>query len=161
MKCRALLAISCGVFAGAALALNYDEFIPLDAEALAETGIAQAYEELRPRLRKFISEPSRIQEKIENNSPSYSVSALGKDYFIYGRDDQKESWWRATFALFTIVNQQLEGTKYRFYAINSGNDLGGMFLTPEEAEKAKKSLPRKSDWPYLPTPEAPWYGQFH
>lgn len=144
-----------------AFELNYDEFIPLDAEALAEAGIAQAYEELGPRLRKYIPEPARIQEKVDNDSPSYSVSALGRDYFIYGGDDQREGWGRATFALFSIVNRQLESSKYRFYAINGGNDLGGMFLTPEEAEKAKKSLPRKEDWPYVPTLEAPWYGQFH
>jgi hypothetical protein len=141
--------------------LNYDEFIPLDAEALAEAGIAQAYEELCPKLQRFITEPARIEENIDSNAPSYSVAALGRNYFIYGGDNHEESWGRATFTLFSIVNRQLEGTKYRFYAINGGNDLGGMFLTEVEAEKARKSLLRKEDWPYLPTSEAPWYGQFH
>jgi hypothetical protein len=144
-----------------AFELKYDECVPLDAEALAEAGIAEAYEKLSPQLRKYIPAPAPIQEKVDNNSPSYSVSALGRDYFIYGGDDQDESWGRATFALFSIVNQQLEGTKYRFYAVDGGNQLGGMFLTPEDVEKAKKSLPRKADWPYLPTSEPPWYGQFH
>ena len=41
------------------------------------------------------------------------------------------------------------------------NDLGGMFFTLEHAEEAKKFLPRKVDWPYLPVLQAPWYGQFH
>jgi hypothetical protein len=36
-----------------------------------------------------------------------------------------------------------------------------MFLTPEQAEAAKKSLPRKVDWPYLPVDRQPWYGQYH
>jgi hypothetical protein len=150
-------------FAGTAAAfeLNYDEFIPLDAEALAEAGIARAYEELGPTLRKFIPEPAKILEKVDNDSPGYSVSCLDKDYFIYGGNDQEESWGRATFALFSIVNRQLESTKYRFFAINGGNDLGGMFLTLEQAEGATRSLPRKVDWPYLPVLEVPWYGQFH
>ena len=141
--------------------LNYDDFIPLDAEALAEGGIAEAYDELGPSLRKYVVDPAKVEEAIDSNSPSYSVSCSGKNYFIYGSDDQEESWGRATFAFFSIVNRQLEGTQYRFYAINGGNDLGGMFLTPEQVERAKRSLPRKADWPYLPVLVAPWYGQFH
>jgi hypothetical protein len=35
------------------------------------------------------------------------------------------------------------------------------FIPLEQVEEAKKSLPRKADWPYLPVLEAPWYGQFH
>jgi len=50
---------------------------------------------------------------------------------------------------------------YRFYAINGGNDLGGILLMQDECEAARKSLLRKEDWPYLPTPEHPWYGQNH
>lgn len=163
MRRRAFLAISIMVFAGTAMAfeLSYDNFLPLDAEALAEGGIAQAYEQLNPTLRKYIPEPAKIQEKVDSNAPSYSVSCLGRDYFIYGGNDQDESWGRATFALFSILNRQLEGTRYRFFAINAGNDLGGMFLTLEQAEAARKSLPRKADWPYLPVLEAPRYGQFH
>jgi hypothetical protein len=30
-----------------------------------------------------------------------------------------------------------------------------------EADAAKKSLPSKEDWPYLPKLERPWYGQYH
>jgi hypothetical protein len=160
---RLVLAVMSVVFTGAAMAfeLNYDEFIPLDAEALAEVGMAKAYEELGPRLRKYCPAPARIQENVDAAAPAYSVAALGRDYVIYSGDDQEASWGRATFAFFDIVNRQLEGTGYGFYAINGGNDLGGMFLTPQQAEAARKTLPRKLDWPYLPTPEPPWYGQFH
>jgi hypothetical protein len=45
----------------------------------------------------------------------------------------------ATYALFSIVNTQLAGSPCRFYAINGGNELGGMFLTPEQCEAAKKT----------------------
>jgi hypothetical protein len=36
-----------------------------------------------------------------------------------------------------------------------------MFLTQPECEAARRSLPRKDDWPYLPTLEHPSYGQLH
>jgi hypothetical protein len=58
------------------------------------------------------------------------------------------------------VNRQLAQTPYRLFAINGGNDLGGMFLTVDEAETAKKSLAKRA-WPYLPVAEPPWYGQYH
>lgn len=143
------------------VALNYDDPIVLDAEALAETEIRSAYDELLPVLRKYIPSAAPIQERIDSDSPSYSVVCLGTEYFIYGGNDQDESWGNATFALFDLVNRQLDRTNYRFFAINGGNDLGGMFLTPAEAETAKKSLPRKADWPYLPKLKRPWYGQHH
>jgi hypothetical protein len=72
-----------------------------------------------------------------------------------------ESWGRATAAFFTIINVQLNSSLVKFYAINSGNDFGGMFLTQKEALAAKKHLIRKTDWPYLPTMTYPWYGQYH
>ncbi len=141
--------------------LDYDETIILDAEALAETGIKPAYEQLLPRLKKYVASPAAVSERIDNDVPSYSVSCLGKRYSIYDKGDQDESWGRATFALFDIVNRQLAKTPYRFFAINGGNDLGGMFLTPAQAEAAQKSLPRRQDWPYLPDASKPWHGQYH
>jgi hypothetical protein len=83
-----------------------------------------------------------------------------KGILIYGGDEENDSWGRATFALFDIVNRHLAGTPYRFFATNGGNDLGGMFLTLEQAEEAKRSLPRKLAWPYVPVFKAPWYGQY-
>ena len=77
---------------------------------------------------------------------------------IYAPENEDASWPNATYALFSIVNAQLTGSPYRFYAINGGNDLGGMFLTSEQYEGAKRSLERKSDWPYLPSDQPPLYG---
>jgi hypothetical protein len=141
--------------------LNYDELVILDAEALAETGLKAAYKELLPRLKKYVASPAAVTERIDHDAPSYAMSCLGTDYPIYAKGDEDESWGRATFALFDIVNRQLAKTPYRFFAINGGNDLGGMFLTPAQVEAAKKSLPRKQDWPYLPSASKPWYGQYH
>jgi hypothetical protein len=148
-------------FQRVSLALDYDSMIFLDAENLAETGIKSAYDEILPTLREYVRAAAPLEERIDNDIPSYSVVCSGRVYFIYGADDQENSWGNATFALFDIINRQLEKTQYRFFAINGGNDLGGMFLTTAAAEAAKKSLPRRQDWPYLPKLERPWYGQPH
>ena len=144
--------------------LDYDELVHLDAEDLAETGIGEAYESLLPKLRQYVQQPARIEELVDNDAPRYSVKCGARQFIIYApalNDEAGNSWGRATFAFFTIVNDQLASTSYRLYAINGGNDLGGMFLTPAQADAAKKTLPNKTDWPYLPKDEHPWYGQHH
>jgi hypothetical protein len=136
----------------------------LDAEDLAEAGIKKAYESALPVLRQYISEPSQVQELVDNDTPSYLVRCAGQEYLIYSPtlpDDEAQLWGRAAYAFFKIINNQLAKSEYRLYAINGGNDLGGMFLTQSECEAAQKSLPRKKDWPYLLTLEHPWYGQLH
>ena len=100
---------------------------------------------------------------IDNDAPRYSVKCGGREFVIYEPqldDGNGNSWGKATFAFFTIVNDQLAGSGYLFYAINGGNDLGGMFLTPTQSQAAQKALPKKTDWPYLPKDEQPWYGQY-
>jgi hypothetical protein len=145
--------------------LNYDEMLILDAKSLAEGGMLSAYEdEIIPALQRLGVNPVPIEEELDPDKPSYTVIAPGKTYVIYSRDvksSEENSWGNATFALFDIVNRQLEGTPYRFYAINGGNDLGGMFLTEAMREEAIESLERKADWPYLPEDSHPWYGQPH
>lgn len=144
--------------------LNYDEMVLLDAEDLAEMGIEKAYKALLPKLRQFVQEPTEVEDVTEINAPTYSVRSLGKEYKIYSpdlEDGDDQSWGRATYAFFSIINEQMSHANYRFYAINSGNDLGGMFLTPTECEAAIKSLENKTDWPYIPTNAHPWYGQPH
>jgi hypothetical protein len=164
MKRREFVAVlSSGLLAGTSMALDldYDDLIILDAEALAEGGILSAYQALLPALEKHIPSPAPVKEIKDDDDPSYSVECQGVTYFIYGGDNQDESWGNATFALFDIVNRQLARTKYRLFAINGGNDLGGMWLTETEAAAAKRSLKNRKDWPYLPSAQGPWYGMFH
>ena len=144
--------------------LNYDEMVFLDAEDLAETGIAEAYQSVLSKLRQFVSHPLEVEELFDNEKRRYAVRSGGKEYVIYSPEldeSQGQSWGRATIAFFSIVNDQLAESTHRFYAINAGNDLGGMFLTAAEAEGAIGSLRRKTDWPYIPQNEHPWYGQDH
>jgi len=151
-------------YTSAPTALDYDQMIVLDAEDLAEAGVRDAYEKIKPTLSQYIGSPTDIVERIDNETPSYRVSAAGQTYDIYSPEihqDTGESWGRATVALFDIVNNQLGNSTVKFYAINGGNDLGGMFLTAEDVEAAKSALKQKTDWPYLPVFEHPWYGQKH
>ena len=141
--------------------LDYDQWIHLDAEDLAETGIREAYERLLPELRKYVPRPALVEEVIDNDTPRYSVRCEGKEYAIYGPELDEDSWDRATVAFFRLVNDQLAGSEYRFYAINGGKGLGGMFLTSAQARAAPESLPNRRDWPYLPADEPPWYGRYH
>lgn len=147
-----------------AFTLDYDDAVTLDAEALAEGGVAEEYESLLPHLRKFVNDPAKIEEDRNDDVPSYSVRCGGSVFEIYAPhldEGDANSWGRATVALFSIVNEQLQGSTHRFYAINGGNDLFGMFLTEAEAAAAQESLPNRSDWPYIPKDEEPWYGQYH
>jgi hypothetical protein len=142
--------------------LDYDQAINLDAEDLAEGGIGRAYERLLPELRKYVEQPAPIEEHDDIDAPSYSVRFGEREFVICEPVDEGfQSWGRATFAFFTIVNDQLVDSAIRFYAINGGNDLFGMFLTLAQAKAAQQSILRRENWPYLPTDEPPWYGQFH
>ena len=144
--------------------LDYDKMLFFDAETLAEAGIKEAYQSILKVLGQYVSEPAQVQEVVDNDAPSYVARCGDLECEIYSPalpEGEGQLWGRATHAFFKIVNEQLTKSEYRLYAINGGNDLGGMFLTQPECEAARKSLPRKEDWPYLPTPEHPWYGQYH
>jgi len=144
--------------------LDYDRLIQLDAENLAETGIGEAYLQLLPELQKYVSQPARVEELIDSDLPQYAVRVDGTEYVVYSPDsveDEGATWGVATYVFFKVVNDQLANADVRFFAINAGNDLGGLFLTPEQAEASRVTLRRPSDWPYLPEADGPWYGQHH
>ena len=152
-----------GESTSAGFELDYEQMVLLDAENLAEQGIGDAYAKLIPRLREHVGQPVELSERIDSNVGSYFVSFGGTEHVVYSPDvpgSEEESWGRATSIFFQLVNSQLEQCPVRFYAINGGNDLGGMFLTDADVESARKSLPRKSDWPYTPDIDDPDYGQF-
>jgi hypothetical protein len=141
---------------------DYSKMIHLDAESLAEQGILDAYQNLLPTLRMYVKTVDDITEIMDPDAPRYAVRHRDVEYVIHGpeiEDEGGRSWGNATYALFSIVNAQLSGMPCRFYAINGGNDLAGMFLTPEQWDAAKRTLEARSDWPYLPTADYPFFGQ--
>jgi hypothetical protein len=142
--------------------LDYEKWVHLDAEDLAEQGMAAAYEKLLPQLSQYVAVPTQLEEVIDSDMPRYAIRCKGVEYLIYDPSvPVAAAWPRATYYFFLIVNEQLAAGDVRFYAINAGNDLGGLFLTTERAQAARLALARKSDWPYIPTLEPPFYGLRH
>ncbi|EMN3921752.1 hypothetical protein REJ49_004587 [Citrobacter farmeri] len=144
--------------------LDDEKMIMLDAENLAEQGIADAYQKILPELTRYVAHPADLTEILDADVPDYKIQCDGQEYLIYSAEEpgtESESWGRATYFFFLCVNKQLVGTDVQLYAINGGNDLSALFLAPEEAKAAQSALPRKTDWPYVPTLNDPWYGQFH
>ncbi len=64
-----MLALRGGSARRESLELDYDELVHLDAEDLAETGIKKAYDELLPQLGKYVSQPARVVEIIDEEAP--------------------------------------------------------------------------------------------
>jgi hypothetical protein len=143
-------------------AIDYVAALILDAEELAEKGVAEAHQGLSTQLSELGIAPAAVSENVDADAGTYTVRSGGTDYPISGRSiPASHSWGLATFALFDIVNQQLAGHRLALYAINGGNDLFGIFMTPTQAERARRAVPRKSDWPYMPTAEPDWFGMYH
>jgi hypothetical protein len=139
--------------------LDYDSAIILDEEELAEGDIRRAYEEeVLPRLTAYLAEPWQLSEVMDSATPSYAVAAGGRSYAVHGPGIEENSWGRATFALFDIVNRQLAAAPVWLYALNGGNELMGIVLTETEAARAQAALPPR-DRPWLPSADPPSYGQ--
>ncbi|RQP25036.1 hypothetical protein [Piscinibacter terrae] len=139
--------------------LNYDQFIHLDAEDLAEQGIAAAYRELTPQLLQYTRSPIEVTEEIDSDSGSYAVRAAELRFPIWGRGtSNRDGWQRATVAFFALVNANLKNSSHKFYALYGGNDLGGLFLTEEEFAAARQAIKKQSEWPWVPVDEPPHYG---
>jgi hypothetical protein len=145
--------------------LNTEDLILLDAENLAEGGINTLYKkDVLPKLQNYVSSAAIIEEEYDPQDQSYKVASQGKTYLIDSPGmnlAEGQLWGNAGFALFDIVNRQLQNSPYRFYAVYGGNDLSGIFLTREGYEQAIRSVTQKIDWPYLPDSTPPWYGQPH
>ncbi len=147
---------------GADGAIDYDAAIPLDAENLAEGGVGGAYARLAGHMRELGVEPDSIEE--EDDGERYVERALGREYVVHDEasdDPDAEPWGMGTFAPFDAVNRQLAGGTHLLYAVNGGNELMGIFLTPAAVERARAVLPRRADWPYLPTDDPEWGGMAH
>ncbi|WP_041689498.1 hypothetical protein [Enterobacter sp. 638] len=144
--------------------LDYEKLILLDAERLAEQGIADAYQLLLPALREQVARPAEVREILDADLPAYTIQCNGEEYIVYSAADpgtEVQSWGRATFFLFLIVNKQLKGTGIQFYAVDGGNNLAGIFLSQEQALLAQAAINSRTDWPYIPELNEPRYGQYH
>jgi hypothetical protein len=100
-------------------ALDYAKLIFLDAEALAEGGIGEAYAVMIPHLKQHVAAPAEVREFNDPAVPHYRVGCRGIEYPIYSPelpDDKGQSWGRAAHALFTIINNQLTTSEHRLFS---------------------------------------------
>jgi hypothetical protein len=144
--------------------IDYDKVILLDAESLAEMGIAEAYTELIAEAGDLgvdwlpIEEDWDGKEEGYDGGSNYRVTLGGRTDFVYGNPPSENPWGMATTTFFDIVNRQLVGRPFKFYAINGGNELGAILLTDEEFEAARLYYAGTRDVPYLPNKTPPHHG---
>ena len=139
--------------------LDYEKFVHLDAEDLAEQGILSAYRDLAPQILQYTASALELTEEIDSDAATYAVSAAGQRFEIWEPGASNgDGWERATVAFFEIVNLSLRSSSHKFYALYGGNDLGGLFLTVEEFAAARRAITKRSDWPWVPVNEPPHYG---
>ncbi|NOX72543.1 MAG: hypothetical protein GXP03_02575 [Alphaproteobacteria bacterium] len=138
-----------------------NRWVLLDAETLAEDGLIDAILEIGSQLRhRGVS--IRSISVIENDGSNYTIEVNGTTYTAYTSEQVDDSWRFATETFFRIVDDLLPaGSNDRFYALYSGNDLSGFFLPPEVIPFFAEAGMDKSELPYLPSREAPWYGMEH
>ena len=133
-----------------------------DAENLAEGDVGKLLREASPFLTSQGVTLPAIEDDISGDG--YVVKVGGIDFLIYDADElQGDFFWAlASVRGFGIINELLTaaGSKERAYAINGGNDLQLLFLTPElhQAIMEHPDASRRYG-PYLLREEPPWFGQ--
>lgn len=146
-------------------------FYHADAEDLAEGGIGRFIREAQPFLSAQGIRIPDLQDEVSDQG--YVVRVGGVPHKIYDAADLKRDtagkepgliWGLAMARGFALVDQLLEsaGSPERVYAINGGNDLFAIFLTPELLRTISEQPDAVAkDGPYKPTEEYPWFGQPH
>ena len=144
-------------------ALNWDELIHLDVEELAEGGMTEAYDNLSSILERYVTQALTLTAIEFEDSDDYVVELNGKRWIIYDDNTQSsgDAWVNAAVAFFEIVNSQLTNSDWTFYAFYGSHDFSGMFLTQQEFDRARVKIPKKSDWPYMPTHDDEFNGRPH
>jgi hypothetical protein len=96
--------------------LDYNKMLLQDAEDLAEAGIRKAYQSMLTILGQYVTKAAPVQEIVDNDAPSYVVRCGDLEYVIYSPvlpDEEGQSWGRAAYAFFKIINDQLANSEYR------------------------------------------------
>jgi hypothetical protein len=138
-------------------------YFTADGEDLAKGGICAFIREIQPFLSAQGVKLPDLQDEV--SATGYVVRVGGVPHTIYDAKEMKgDIWGLASARGFTLVDKMLEsaGSPERIYAINGGNDLFAIFLTPElyHTISTQPDFDAKGG-PYKLTEEAPWFGQPH
>jgi hypothetical protein len=144
-------------------------FFMADAEDLAEGGVGQFLREVSPFLAsQGVTLPAIEDDRSEDGGYVVRVGSVAHQMYDAAeleRDSGDEgglTWGLSTVRGFRIVDQLLAaaGSAERTYAVNGGNDLFVMFLTPE-IHRVIMAQPDASqrDGPYRLREEYPSFGQ--
>jgi hypothetical protein len=139
----------------------------VDAEELAEGGVAAFLEEVRPFLE---SQGVAVPPLVDHLTVEYTLLAGEEQLPIWTRDDFNRDlgsepgriWGASSARTVQILNRWLQAAQSaeRAYGVNGGNDFFVLFLTPELfslIERSSAASPQEA--PYTPNLEYPRFGQ--
>jgi hypothetical protein len=145
-------------------------FYRADAEDLAEGGIGKFLRKVEPFL---AAQGVRLPEIADETSEDgYVVRVGGLAHRIFDGEEMKRDlsggelgliWGLSAARGFRIANQMLAaaGSDERVFALNGGNDLFAMFLTPALHEVIiQHPNASRRDNPYALTEEYPSFGSY-
>ncbi len=135
-----------------------------DAEDLAEGGVGDFLESLRPLLERRGVRIGAVEDRVSDDGMRYEVVVDGRTYPIYdlgadtGDVDTASTWGLAWVRAFELLNELLEraGSQERAYAVE---EWIVWFLTPDQFEALRAAIPEPRARPHTPRDEPPWYGQ--
>jgi hypothetical protein len=139
-------------------------FFHADAEDLAEGGVAGFLDAIRPVLQAH--GVAAVVEEDGFSDREYWLRVSGRHWLIYSpeeldsRPEGSDIWSLATVRAFAYINELLAAAAApdRLYAVNGGNDLFGIFLTPELLQAVHEYAGRVRGRPYTPVDEPPSHG---
>jgi hypothetical protein len=139
----------------------------VDAEDLAEGGVAAFLEEVKPFLQRL---GVAVPPLVDHITVEYTLLAGEDQLPIWTRDDFNRDldnepgriWGVSSARTVQILNQWLQkaDSAERAYGVNGGNDFFVLFLTPELFSLIERySADSSQDAPYTPNLEYPRFGQ--
>jgi hypothetical protein len=139
-----------------------------DAEDLAEGGVGEFLETLRPHLAQRGVTFGETEDLFGDDADRYDVRVGSDVHTIYdlagadadARDSMARGWALAWVRAFRIVNDLLAtaNAQERAYTMP---EWDVWFLTPEQFDAIRSALPKPRDRPYEPVDDPPWYGAAH
>ncbi|MHC4919144.1 MAG: M1 family metallopeptidase [Planctomycetota bacterium] len=138
-----------------------------DAESLAAGGCDRFLREVEGLLHKEGVRLRAVEEKL--TASSYSLAVNGVTHLMYAQQDIESeatrpgiTWGLTAARCFALINDLLRaaGSPEQIFAVGSGNDLQGVFLTAELVKQLQaRGDAVATELPYQMTEKYPTFGQ--